>query len=204
MSMRGASLLLRVGGKVSAWLGIVVGMSMVAAIVFVVLDFSLTFWASLSIYIEIIWAISITACSALLIGGTYDSTLPGKFPERASRLMVVGLVVVTAVAFAGAVAALAFALAYYRPAEYADGGSLTPEQLYAHFLWRFVDLIPGLEVWKVIAVADPAHEAGLYAGALLIAYKAVIIAMFFETLRRLLIPVEERGATADHDIVSLP
>ena len=137
-----------------------------------------------SIYLGLIWSLWYAVVAAAAIAGLRSAIFQN--PSAGSVALGISMIASLLVWFAGAVAAIAFGLEQLALVRYAGGASVTFKMLYEHFLWQFVDMIPELDVWKVLRLDDPVQEVGLWAGLLLIAYKIFVIYVVIATVKKLL------------------
>jgi len=136
-----------------------------------------------SLYLGLFWSVW---CTVIMVTGIW--ALRSAVAENPSGgfILLFGMIASPVVGFAGGAAAIGFGLEKLGLASYTGAGADNFRVLYKHFLWQFLDMIPELDIWKVLRIEDPAVESGLYAGLLLIAYKIVVIYAVLETLKKLL------------------
>jgi hypothetical protein len=83
-----------------------------------------------------------------------------------------------------ALASLAYGFSQLDIAHYDVHDPLSVATLSRHYLWNFVDMIPGLDVWKTLGIHDPVEERGVLSGMLLIGFRLMVIVVIFKTVEK--------------------
>jgi hypothetical protein len=134
-----------------------------------------------SVYLGLFFSLWLVVIGVAMIWALHEVSYAGR---GGGWTLVLGAFPTGIVFFSGAYAALAFGLDRIGIAQYAAGTAVSFQVLYAHFLWQFVDMIPELDAWTALRVSDPAREAGLWAGLLLVAYRGFVIYILIASVKK--------------------